>query len=332
MKRTLLLLLVLIAVLSAVFLIQNKDNSKIEALKNERDFKVPSDEVTKIVVAEKNDRVTTLTKSNDGWLVNGKYPVAPDAIGMLLEATSQIRMQSIPPKAAYENVMNSFAKNGFKVMVYTNNGLEKSYYIGGVTQGERGTYYLMEGSEQPYTMELPHMNGSPRLRFIKDIDYWRDRAIFKYGKNKMKRIQVDFPATKDNSFVLNIEKGKYDLKPLHGATQKIEKKLNNSTVDKFVENMSAVYHESFVNKHEKKDSIANFMEPFAIFTVEDVDGHKREVKFYPSSLVNNTPPEESELVRRYFGFINDDKEGIDFMATQHRMVKGILWTYPQFYF
>lgn len=332
MKRTFLLLLVLIGVLSAVFLIQNKDNAKIEALKSERDFKVPSEEVTKIIVAEKNDRVTTLTREGDTWIVNGKYPVAPDAIGMLLGAISHIRMQSIPPKTAYETIMDEFARFGFKVMVFTEDGLEKSYYIGGVTQGERGTYYLMDGSIQPYVMELPNMNGSPRLRFVKDVDYWRDRAIFKYAKNRIKRIEVDFPVTKDNSFVLNIAKGQYDLSPLYSEIPRIDKKLNHSIVDKFVENISAVYHESFLNEHEKKDSVANFLEPFVIFKVEDVDGHKREVKFYPSSLVNGTPNEEKEFVRRYFGFINDDREGVDFMATQHRMVKGILWTYPQFYF
>ena len=330
------MLVVLIAVVGLVFYLQNQEDDQMDELQSERNFAVPKEDITKLVIAEKSGKITTVEKVDDQWVLNDKYDVGEDVMAMVLNSLSRVRIQYIPPKAAYENIMDEMGRLGMKIMVYNKRGLAKSYYIGGVTPDESGTYYLMEGSDQPFVMEMPGMIGSPRRRYIKEIDQWRDRAIFNVDKEEIQSIAVDFPKAKDYSFTVDVNRRDYEVKPLYDSTEVINKEFNESSVEKFVTDISEVYMEAYVNDLPKKDTIIRDYIPTYSATITNEDGSKRKVNLYPYDEINDGKnydviEQESPIVR-YYVYIQDENKGNDFGIAQHRIVKKMFWSYPQFFF
>jgi hypothetical protein len=177
MKKNNIILLILFAALAAatVYFVKNK-NDKSTFIAPDQDFAVPSDQVGKIFIADRNKKQVTITLKGKQWFVNDKYHAKKDVIENCLQGISGVKVKYIPTKSAIENAIKELATDGIKVEVYNkNNEKLKTYYIGSNDTDGSGTFYIMEGAEKPYVMHIPYFYGEIQPRFPLAIDDWRDR-------------------------------------------------------------------------------------------------------------------------------------------------------------
>lgn len=334
MKRTLILLAILLCLGGAYYFISTKDDDKIEAIMAEREFAVERDEIEKVVITDKNGVSNTITHEGDIWYINGNR-INNNQRDLLIEALTRVRMQSIPPKGALPQIMKTIGRIGILVRVFGDNDeLLSSYYVGGVPQGERGTYYLMEGYSQPYLMSIPGMDGSTRGRFVKQMDYWLDRAMFRYPNRDIKKISVDYPRSKNDSYIIEKNGGDFEVKTFYDFTPKIQKPQNDRLLEDYLENYyTGFFTEAYANNHVLKDSVRQFMNPFCNISIEDEKGEETTLVIYPYNEVegfegNARGPNVDKFIERYYVDVND---GENFMLTQHIIAKKFLWGYSYFF-
>lgn len=334
MNRTLLLLLLVIGLsVSAWFLLKDQDQSPATSvLGMDRNFSVNRDLVYKVFLADRSGNRTTLERKADGWIYNGKYKARKDAIGNLLSAIHQIRMQYVPTKAAVPYMIESLASHGIKVEVYGKNGENlKTYYVGGATSDELGTYIIMEGSEQPYVGELEHWTGNLRFRYNLLGDDWRDRSLFASQADDIAEISIDYPKQQNKSFRLNLRDGKQELSPYYPLSPRIQQPIKNGAITSFTHVFEGIFAARFNNYNKDRDSIEQQI-PFAIINLEEKDGDRFSLRLFPE---NQKPFYDSksgnfiqpEGIDSYFGLTGND----DFMNIQNSIISKILWGYDFFY-
>lgn len=162
---------------------------------DDRDFAISDTSgVNKIFLADKGNRSIVLERKSDGkWLVNNKFPVRPDAIRLLLQTMHDLRVNRPVSMEGHNSVVQDMAGNAIKVEVYNKDGdAIKKYYVGGVAKDYQGNYYLMDGAEQPYIVDIPGFNGYLSVRYILDELDWRDRNVMQLEPSDIARISVQY--------------------------------------------------------------------------------------------------------------------------------------------
>ena len=189
-KNRLLIVVVLVLSVLAIWLYLNQKNSTIN--KELRDFAIKDTaSVVKIFMASKSGEQVLLEKKADGtWSLNGKYWARPDAVKTLLKTMYDVEVRSPVGRAAYNNIIKSIAAKGIKVETYNSQGLFKTYYVGGPTQDQLGTYMYIENSTVPFITHIPGFEGYLTPRYITDEKDWIVKNVFKLDEGALKSIMV----------------------------------------------------------------------------------------------------------------------------------------------
>ena len=327
-NRILLILLFLLAGVTAVFFyFRGNSNSTIQGW--DRAFKVEDvASIEKIFLADRRDHQTTLERSGDGWIYNGKYPANPNVMKNLLEAISLVELQYIPPASATQPMVEDLASNGIKVELYgKNDKLLKTYYVGGTTPDERGTIMIMEGSNQPYVTQIPNMVGALRVRYAVTGDSWRDKTLFQMKPADIVSVSVEYPKMKNRSFVLTREEETFSVRPFYEVTPPIAAPYKKGSAEHYLEGFEGIIAEAFENDNPLRDTIVQRL-PFSIITVRTKDDAEQVVRLHPAisknAHLNNPPP----VYERYLAEVSPNN---DFMLVQDRIITRILWGYDFFF-
>jgi hypothetical protein len=334
MKKTFLLLLIFVLLGGAAYLFtqQKEKTSKSTVLGWDRKFKVENEnDIHKIFIVKRTGaEPTTLVRNGEYWTYNEKYRVRPSVMDNVLEVLTNIRMHSIPPNSAVDNIVDELGAQGIKIEVYDQNNTQlKVFYLGGVTTDGRATYAIMEGSEQPFVIEIPRMEGSLRTRFDLEKDQWRDRAVFRTKIADIQSVSVEYPKQRNKSFVLSRTDNGYNIKPFYNITTPINKPLSIGEVEAFLMGFDAVIAENFVNNVKKQDSIANTI-PFVVYKIKRTDGTERQATLFLRDNVSQTGIVRSEVAERYWAAVSE-RDQRDFMLVQQRVFSKILWAYEFFF-
>jgi len=170
MKRTLVLLILFVVLGSgAYYLMQNQDKSSTTSWNEAGDFAVENiDDIHKIFIADKQNYRVLLERKNGYWTYNRKFKAKKTAVDDLLNTIKDVRMKYTTPRGAENNMRKNLATSGVKVEIYDKNDNQmKVYYVGGATANSLGTYYIMEGSTEPYVMHIPAFQGLLKGKFLK---------------------------------------------------------------------------------------------------------------------------------------------------------------------
>ena len=166
-----------------------------------RDFAVEdTSSIDKIFMANRSGNQVLLERKTGQWTVNQNYQARNDAIAYLLGTMKRIAVMSPVSKAARENVIKRMATVSTKVEIYQNNDLIRTYYVGDDVKEPLGTYMLIEGSTNPFVMNIPGFNGFISVRYFLKENDWRDKRIFNYTAKKLLSVKVDYPDTAEYSF------------------------------------------------------------------------------------------------------------------------------------
>ncbi|WP_235295879.1 hypothetical protein [Portibacter marinus] len=336
-SRTTFILACILAILAILgyFLVKNNNTSSSSIDIRDRQFAIKErEDISKILLAQRNGRKMILEKKGDIWVANGKHEVHSNVMGNLLDVLTGLQLKYIPPKAAYDNMMKAIGRLGIKVEVYNEKGvLLKGYQVGGTTGGELGTVFLMDGYTQPYVLELPNFEGSLRGRFLVDnVDHIRDRTVFSYDREEIKQISVRYPKEEKQSFMVVRESNdKFEVKPYNKDGYSISGEAKAGAIQAFVRAFQDVDAEAYENNHPLKDSIQSLV-PIAVVSVTDIQDQTKSVRLFPqidvyNPDINTRGVDQDRRIERYFA----DCSWGEFMIVQDLLFRKILWRYEEFY-
>ncbi|RLD63202.1 MAG: hypothetical protein DRJ01_04325 [Bacteroidetes bacterium] len=283
-KTTIIIVIVLFII--AVFFYLTNSYSTIK--KELRDFAIEDTaSISKIFLVDKENNQVTLERQNNQWIVNQKYIARRDVINLLLKTINRISVKSPVPKAAEQNIIKSLAVKSTKIEIYKDEDLIKTYYVGGPTQDQYGTYMLLENSSKPFIMEIPGFRGYLSTRYFTNIYDWRSQAIFNNSFGSISSVSVNIPSKPNKSFkIINLHNNRFELHDF-----KDEKVVNFDTlsVKTYLAHFKRINFNKFYSNIEKqkKDSIIA-SQPEYIITLEDVNGNVKSVKTYKKTSEGHT--------------------------------------------
>ena len=334
MKNTLGLLISLIILGGfAYYLMQSNPETQSTLNSTGVKFTIDKEEVDRVLITRKSNNNLDFTREGQKWKINGKYYASPHTMSHLLNTMSKIDMIFIPYKTHYNTIVSDMKKIGIHVEAFDKSGNKiKGYTIGANSAQNDATYFLLDGDNQPYAMNIKGFDGTIRDRFNYHIENWKDKTIFDNDASEISTVKVVFPKRPSASFVLTQDEGQYSLTPGDQLTPAINKSLNKAKVEAYLHSFKNVIAEGYDNRNVKKDSISNLLH-FVTFDVALKDGKQMKYKMIPfrdvlDPDVNISDVKELEQVERYF--VTNEETG-DFLVLQQRLFKDLLRSYEYFY-
>lgn len=335
MNKTLIYLIVFLVLGGATvwMVMESKEDEKTSLLGEDRKFAVKDAEtIHKIFIADRFENNTTLERKGDHWIYNGKYKARPNAIENLLDAITRVQIKYQPPSQAVKHMISSLATEGIKVEIFgENDKLLKTYYVGGSTSDERGTFMMMENADQPYVANIPNWSGNIRFRYNLTGDDWRDNVVFEAKPEEIASLSIEYPKQRNKSFKVEQANGAFEVTPYYDITPKSTTEVLPGKIDQFLMNFDKVASRGFDNRNPEKDALSGTI-PFCTIALKKTDGSSNVLDLFPILPDQQFDEKSGEPlplgdVENYYGFLNED----DFVVVSNKIIKEVLWAYEYFY-
>ena len=335
MKKNLILAFVFIALAFVAYKLyeKNRVNTAMSQLKEERDFTVDSKEsIYKIVLERVGEQPLVFTKiSEKEWYLNDKYRADEIVVGYMVQVLTKAKIHSIPSKNAQKSIQEYLKLKGITVTVYDKEGHQiKKLQVGSDLQKGESTYFLLDGFQQAYALELPGLGGGLRSRFEQKEDNYRDRFIYREPKDKITAITVNY--TQDPAASYTIEKAGtgYTIRPLEGAEARGTKAANLNKIDTYLSFFELLGAELLYNHFEKRKEV-EASPPFCTITLTRSDTGVKVYKFWDYDKFVRAADERGRSVdavhiNRFFV-----STGEDFYTVQTEVFGKIFSAYPYFF-
>jgi hypothetical protein len=342
-KNRLLLILAIVLVIAGSLFVVNHSYTTLSL--SESGFAIADTAtVTKIFMADMNNRTVKLEKLEPGvWMLNEHYPANNYNVAMLLRTVKELTVRYPVPLVARDNVISRLATIARKVEIYQmeyavnlfnyiklfpREKLTRTYYVGDATADNRGTYMQMEGAEQPYVVFLPMLRGYIYPRFSTDEDDWRDHSVFQTPINELASVRIEFLEEPEESFIVeNDGSGNFTLTTLHDGLQKDYDTLR---MLQFVSAFKDLRYEAVLNNKLEQhyiDSITSGNEAHRI-TLEDIEGEQYFMKTYRKRGFADLYEHDGAALEpfdldRLYAYVNDNR---DFVLIQYFVFDKVLRT------
>lgn len=341
-KNRVTVIIVVILLIIAVFLVLTNTSSTLRRDVSDFTLKDTSN-VVKIFLADRMGNDVTLEKTGIGeWTIDGKHIASFDKVKALLKTMSDLRVMKPVAKSAHNTVVKRLATNARKVEIYQevprinmfgwiklfpHVKLTKTYYVGGPTQDNMGTYMLMENSSKPYIIYIPMLRGFISPRFSPLGHEWRDHQVFKHKLRNIKSIRLEFFMEPENSYsIINLDNLNFDL---------IDDYHNQKLTDydtlkmlSFVSSFEDVRFEAMLSGQlEQKiiDSVTQSAPAHRITLIDQGGDSTIVTTFYKKGFQHLYKEDGLALepfdLDRLYGLVNDDK---DFVLIQYFVFDKVL--------
>lgn len=338
-KNRIILIIVVVLAAIAVFLVTNNKSTTFRS--DVKGFAVKDTaSVTRVFLADKYNRSVLLEKTGLGqWQVNGKYKARNSGIRLLLETMKNLAAKYPVPNKAHNTIISQLAAQSIKVEVYQevyridlfdkiklfpHEKLTKTYYVGGATADNMGTFMLMEGADIPFVVHLLGFRGFVAPRYSTMEKDWRDHQVFKTKLYDIREVIVETPQTPAESFKVINQDDEITLYTL-GDNQMVNG-YDTLRLLNFLTAFSDIRYEALLDKMDstRKDSIISSV-PKDIITLIDHQGDTTAVKTFFKNNDTRLQDMEGNLyiydVDRLYALVNDDR---DFVLIQYYVFDKIL--------
>jgi len=340
MKKNIIIIAVLIIlmVLSAILFLNNKSGT---FKKKDKDFAVQdTSTVTKIFLADKKNRTVLLERMLDGtWQLNSAFLARKSGVDLMLETMKNLVAKYPVSKSAHNNIVAQMAAASIKVEVYQevyrvdlfdwiklfkHEKLTKTYYVGGATPDNMGTFMLMEGSDIPFVTQLLGLRGYVATRYSPIEKDWRDHTIFKTKLYDIQSIEMEIPGDPENSYKILNNEDEIVLYKL-SSNQKMPG-FDTLKVLNYLTSFADLRYEAYLDEVEprRQDSIVNSV-PAHIITLIDKNGNTNAIKTFLKPNDELATDIEGNFmisdVDRLYALINDEQ---DFVLIQYFVFDKVL--------
>lgn len=248
-RKPLLLLIVLIALgVGTWWLVQRRAQAGSTLSGEETAFAVPDTAaVDKVFVAFKDGRQHTLRRvARSYWQLDERYDVRPEQVNILLQTLNRVRVKAPVARTARNGVVKGLATQGIKVEVYQRGELVRTFYIGGTTQDQLGTYAILAGSENPYIVHIPGFDGFLTSRFTLTPQSWRTVPIFRTPLNQLQGVEVVAAGHPEQTFRLT--------RPAPGAPLTLDgERADTASLRRYASLYGRVNGQFFLEKEDRKE-------------------------------------------------------------------------------
>lgn len=266
-----LFLLVILAVI-ALLLILRQNSGTLQG--SENTFAVDDTAtITKFYLADRNNNSVKLVRiAGASWQLNDKYQVNPTTVQVMLQTFLNIDIKSPVSKASRNTIIRVMAGKSVKTEIYQrvyrinlfnkiklfpHEKLTRAYFVGDATMDNSGTFMLMQGSEEPYIVNIPGFRGYVAARYSPYEADWRGHSLFKFRVPDISSVSVNYSETPGNSFLIkNIENQSFTLTSLadnrnidHFDTLKVVQYLGlfrNLNFEQILDSMPQPKHDSII--------------------------------------------------------------------------------------
>lgn len=310
--------------------------------KEEASFAVENKkDISHIVLTGSDHKVIDLQKSNAGWILNGKYPASEPLVQNLLQTVGGILTRCPVPAAAHDNVIREMLDKNVKVDVYT--GLEKkpviTYYVGGPTVNNDGTYMLREVdgkmAQRVFITYMPGVPGYLTPIYNTDEETWRSRLVFNYSPGDIKSISVEYPYDEKKSFTIQRVAGDSLVLAPMDEKFRIAETYQQGYLKQYTGFFSNISLEAFDNTFSKKDSTLQTT-PLCIFTITSSSNAVNKVNIYHMPVTERSKAQFDEKGNdmlydsdHYHAGINGNK---DLAIVQYYVFGKLMRSYADFYY
>ncbi|MFN5324986.1 MAG: DUF4340 domain-containing protein [Bacteroidota bacterium] len=279
---------ILLAAVVAYFYFNRSNNT----LKGElRDFAFKdTSAITRIFLADKSGKQVVLDrKSNDEWVLNSKHWARPDAINTLLKTIHDLEVRSPIGKKAYNSTIKSIAAKGIKVELYTKSGKVKTYYVGGPTQDQYGTFMYMENSTVPFIIHIPGFNGYLTPRYITNKTDWMVKNVFRLKSGDLKSLEVVDRQRPGFAFRIDADPATGDFLIYDGFGNSVEGVSQDKVID-YLGRYSMLNFESLEKTlaPNQRDSIRAVL-PFRSIAMVKTNGDSSRIDLWRRPITSQTP-------------------------------------------
>lgn len=189
--------------------------------------------VTKFFLADKKNNTVKVERSANGsWVLNDKYEVNPTMVEVMLKTFISIDIKDPVAKSVRNTVIRMMAGKSVKTEIYQkvyrinlfniirlfpHEKLTRTYYVGDATMDNNGTFMLMEGSEEPFIVNIPGFRGFVASRYSALETDWRSHSVFRYRVPDIASVSVKFNEKPERSFrITNQNNRQFTLTSLLG--------------------------------------------------------------------------------------------------------------------
>lgn len=278
MRKTILYLVVLGVLGFGVYFFLFKNHNAFSV--NEAGFNIKdTGNIGKIFMANKRGDAITLTRTENGWMVND-YVAITRAVNNLLTTMSQQDVTYPVPQNMHNTAITTLATDGIKVELYGRGGTKmKVFHVGGQVKDNKGSFMLMEGATRPYVVQVPVFEGYLSPRYNVDMSNWRDRTVVALPKEDVRKVKVKYLQEPLNSFtVLQDENGDRSVEIDEALTN--GKEMNKRRTDVFLGFFSNVKHEGYLNGTMDLDSIIASVPKRCEIDIEGANEYKQHIDVY----------------------------------------------------
>jgi len=286
-NKTILVVAVVLGLIAAFFIYNNRNSTVKEAL---RDFAVQDTaSITKIFLADKSGNAVTLAKENGSWMVNGKFRAQEEAVQNFLITIRSLAVKTRVAKAGYNNVIKELASTGIKCEIYLHDAdsPSKIIYVGGSTADVLGTFMILDGSSQPFVVEIPGFQGYLTPRFSPREKDWREMKVFSYSPQAIRSIQLLYSTFPAKSFM--IEKSGTNYIVSSPVTKNTIAHPDTIAIENYLDYFRSLSFENWSSELDERqlDSLRN-TEPVNMVTVTDTSGIARSMAVYSKAMTRES--------------------------------------------
>lgn len=342
MKRNSLLIIIILVILLVFAALLLLDRRSGTMKSSEKDFAIQDTaSITKVFLADKRNRTILLERQSDGnWILNNNYKARQSAINTLFETIKNITPKYPVPEKAHNNIVAQLAAQSVKVEIYQNayridlfnriklfphEKLTKTYYVGGATADNLGTFMLMEGADMVFVTHLLGLRGFVTSRYSTLEKDWRDHTIFNTKLFHIHSVTMEIPVAPESSFKVMSEDDQFRIYRLNDNS--LVPGYDTLRLLNFLTGFADVRYEALLDElidPVRKDSILN-TSPITILTIIDINSDTTSVKIFrkpnDEGVFDMTGNPYDYDVDRLYASIN---EGRDFVLIQYYSFDKIL--------
>ncbi len=276
--------------------------------------------VYKIFLADKKGDTISLNRTDEGWMVNGRYKASRTMVNTLLETFKKQYAAYPVQEAAHNNIIKAMAGTAVKTEVFNKHGrLLKTFYVGGQVSGNKGTYMLIEGAQRPYVVQLPAYQGYVTPRYSTKLNEWRDRTVVDLAPQQLESVDVKYTAEDEylNSFSLTRKNDGSFTIATHPEL-KMSGEPNAARVRAYAGYFQKVGLEGYLDGVTRLDSIIASVPKRCEVTIKGTGGYTQQVDIYRMYIgkrsknlsEDTTLPQPIFDADRYYGILNNGKDTV----------------------
>lgn len=203
-RKFILLISALAATILLFFLLRRNTGNTLNT--DERNFEMTETSgIDRIFLSNKLTRayVDLKRKDKNKWILNDSFDANIHQIDIFFEGLRKMRVKRPASRHEKDMVRKDIALNGVKTEIYESGKLVKVFYVGNNTPDGLGTFFLMDGAEEPYVCHIPGFNGYLNARYQTNTEAWRSKSIFSFTDDRIGTIDIQWPEEPSSSFTVS---------------------------------------------------------------------------------------------------------------------------------